>query len=76
MNKLKGFLALIVMLTIGSISAMAVELDKYSVPDFPIMIGSKLYTLDYANDQKKEVEITKAVTENVGDIYINYKHII
>ncbi|MCB2306052.1 hypothetical protein LGL08_05305 [Clostridium estertheticum] len=70
MNKLKGFLALIVMLIIGSISASAVELDKYSVPDFSIMIGSKLYTLDYANDQNKEAEITKAITENVGDIYI------
>ncbi|MCB2357891.1 MucBP domain-containing protein [Clostridium estertheticum] len=70
MNKLKGFLVLMLMLTMGSISAMAVELDKYSVPDFSIMIGSKLYTLDYANDQKKEVEIRKAVTENVGDIYI------
>ncbi|MBU3155318.1 MucBP domain-containing protein [Clostridium estertheticum] len=70
MNKLKGFLALILMLTMGSISGGAVELDKYSVPDFSIMIGTKLYTLDYANDQKKEMEITKAITENVGDIYI------
>ncbi|APC41958.1 MucBP domain-containing protein [Clostridium estertheticum] len=70
MNKLKGILVLILMFVMLSISASAVELDKYSVPDFSIMIGNKLYTLDYANDQKKEVEITKAVTENAGDIYI------
>ncbi|MBU3159834.1 hypothetical protein KPL37_08725 [Clostridium frigoris] len=70
MNKLKGVLTLTIMLTMLSISASAVELDKYLVPDFSIIIGSKLYTLDYANDQKKEVEITKAITENIGDIYI------
>ncbi|MBU3101568.1 MULTISPECIES: hypothetical protein [Clostridium] len=70
MNKLKGFLVLMLMIAMSSISASAVELDKYSVPDFSIMIGTKLYTLDYANDQKKEVEITKAITENLGDIYI------
>ena len=70
MNKIKGFLVLTLILTMLSISASAVELDKYSVPDFSIMIGNNLYTLDYANDQNKEVEIAKAITENIGDIYI------
>ena len=70
MRKLKGILAASIILGMWSISVMAVEVTKYPVPDFSIMIGSKLYTLDYANDKKKELEITKAVIENSGDIYI------
>jgi len=70
MNKLKGILVLSLLLSMVSISARAVELGKYNVPEFSIMIGSRLYTLDYANDKKEELEITKAITENAGGIFV------
>lgn len=70
MGKLKQILASSVIMAMISNSAMAVEVAKYVVPNFSIIIGSKLYTLDYANDKKNEMEITKAVIENIGVIYI------
>ena len=70
MRKLKEILVYSVIMAMLSSPVMAIEVAKYSVPDFSVMIGDKLYTLDYANDKKDEVEITNAVIENVGDIYI------
>ncbi|MBX4264107.1 hypothetical protein [Clostridium estertheticum] len=76
MSKLKGILAYSMIVAMLSSPAtlsrqvMAMEVAKYSVPDFSVMIGNKLYTLEYANNKKDESEITKAIRENVGDIYI------
>ena len=70
MRKMKEILAYSMIMAMLSSPVMAMDVAKYSVPDFSVMIGDKLYTLDYANDKKDEVEIAKAVIENVGDIYI------
>ena len=70
MSKLKEILASSLIVAMISSSVMAIEVAKYSVPNFSVMIGNKLYTLDYANDKKMESEITKAIVENEGDIYI------
>lgn len=76
MSKLKEVLAYSMIVAILSSPAtlsrqvMATEVAKYSVPDFSIMIGNKLYTLDYANNEKDEAEITNAIAGNIGDIYI------
>ncbi|MBU3213934.1 hypothetical protein LL033_14230 [Clostridium estertheticum] len=70
MSKLKEILVYSMIVAMLSSPVTAIEVAKYSVPDFSIMIGNRLYTLEYANDKKDESEITNAIAGNIGDIYI------
>ncbi|MPQ33261.1 hypothetical protein E4V42_17705 [Clostridium estertheticum] len=63
-----GFVLLTVTL---SKPAMAMELSSFNdVPDFAVVIGDSMYTLEYANDLKNISLINDAVVKNKGDIFI------
>ncbi|MCB2312150.1 hypothetical protein LGL55_12235 [Clostridium tagluense] len=63
-----GFMLLLVML---SKPAMANGLSSFTdIPNFSVVIGANMYTLDYANDLKNENQIRDAVVKHKGDIFI------
>ncbi|MPQ33299.1 hypothetical protein E4V42_17905 [Clostridium estertheticum] len=63
-----GFVLLIVML---SKPVMAVGIGSFAdVPNFSVVIGDSIYTLEYANDLNNASLINEAVVKNKGDIFI------
>ncbi|MBZ9634705.1 hypothetical protein [Clostridium sp. FP1] len=63
-----GFMLLLVML---SKPVMAIGLSSFTdIPNFSVVIGANMYTLDYANDLKNENQIRDAVVKHKGDIFI------
>ncbi|MBW9170332.1 hypothetical protein K2F43_03830 [Clostridium estertheticum] len=73
MKKFKGIMMMgFVLLTVTlSKPVMAMELSSFTdVPDFAVVIGDSMYTLEYANDLKNVSLINDAVVKNKGDIFI------
>ncbi|MBX4264106.1 hypothetical protein [Clostridium estertheticum] len=63
-----GFVLLIVTI---SKPVMALELGSFTdVPNFSVVIGDSMYTLEYANDLNNASLINEAVVKNKGDIFI------
>ena len=63
-----GFVLLIVTL---SKPVMAMELGSFTdVPNFSVVIGDSMYTLDYANNLNNASLISDAVVKNKSDVYI------
>ena len=63
-----GFVLLIVTL---SKPVMALELGSFTdVPNFSVVIGDSMYTLEYANDLNNASLISEAVVKNKGNIFI------
>ncbi|MBW9151327.1 hypothetical protein [Clostridium estertheticum] len=73
MKKFKGIMMMgFVLLTVTlSKPVMAMELSSFTdVPDFAVVIGDSMYTLDYANNLNNVGLINDAVVKNKGDIFI------
>ncbi|MBX4264073.1 hypothetical protein [Clostridium estertheticum] len=73
MKKFKGIVMMgFVLLTVTlSKPVMAMELSSFTdVPDFAVVIGDSMYTLDYANNLNNVGLINDAVVKNKGDIFI------
>ena len=63
-----GFMLLIVML---SKPVMALGLDSFTnVPNFSVVIGDNMYTLEYANDPTNARLISDTVVKNKSEIFI------
>lgn len=58
------FLALLVVVVIFSQASYA------SIPDMTVVIGSRAFSLDYANDTSNESEIVSAIVEGNNQIFI------
>ncbi|MCB2314150.1 hypothetical protein LGL55_24135 [Clostridium tagluense] len=62
-----------VMLLVGMLSkpVMAVGVKSFDdIPNFSIVIGDSMFTVDYANDSKNANQISDALIKNKGDIFI------
>ncbi|MBU3101537.1 MULTISPECIES: autotransporter outer membrane beta-barrel domain-containing protein [Clostridium] len=73
MKKFKSIMMMgFVLLTVTlSKPVMAMELSSFTdVPNFSVVIGDSMYTLEYANDLNNAGLINDAVVKNKGDIFI------
>lgn len=61
-------LALIGGSSLASVKTSAAEI-KFVVPDFTVMIGSKLFSLEYVNNVNNKAVIDHAIAVNTGEIY-------
>ncbi|MCB2300033.1 hypothetical protein [Clostridium tagluense] len=62
-----------VMLLVGMLSkpVMAVGVKSFDdIPNFSIVIGDSMFTLEYANDSRNVNQISAALIKNKGDIFI------
>ncbi|MCB2354964.1 hypothetical protein [Clostridium estertheticum] len=73
MKKFKGIMMMgFVLLTVTlSKPVMAMGLSSFTdVPDFAVVIGDSMYTLDYANNLNNVSLINDAIIKNKGDVFI------
>jgi len=73
MKSFKNIMMVVLMLFIVTLSkpAMALNVTSFNdIPVFSVLIGTNLYSLDYANNSKNEIEISKAMMANSGEIYL------
>ena len=73
MKKFKSIMMIgFVLLTVTmSKPVMAMELSSFTdVPNFSVVIGDSMYTLEYANDLNNAGLINDSVVKNKGDIFI------
>lgn len=73
MRSFKNILMVVSMLFIVTLSkpVMALNITSFSdIPVFSVLIGTNLYSLDYANNSKNEIEISNAIMTNSGEIYL------
>ncbi|MCB2340321.1 hypothetical protein [Clostridium estertheticum] len=63
--------SMIALPTFGATSVTPVVKAPYTVSEFSVMIGSSVFSLDFANDVKNEAVIQNAIVNNKGELLVH-----
>ncbi|MCB2342547.1 hypothetical protein [Clostridium estertheticum] len=63
--------SMIALPTFGATSVTPVVKAPYTVSEFSVMIGSSVFSLDFANDVKNEAVMQNAIVNNKGELLVH-----